>query len=487
MPNHKILADIDLFEYFINGKQWLYETVKKLKKETYKDDERLIFTLQVSDIFNYTSEKGEIESYLDQLLYDFDIPQYFVIKKFMGLRIPKQHCDTTCVYPWMHLYISPSSGNIKPCCHANEIDNENIFQYQTLNDAVNSKNLKQIRLDMQSGFRPLACNPCFDLEDKGLISPRLEANHEWLDVDYSANKDGSIVPKYRYFDIRLNNLCNFRCRTCSSEFSSSIEREDAEIWHKENNNIKTKNKSIYNKFYDSIIESIGNIEKFYFAGGEPLLMEEHYRILDALLYGKKTDIDLEYNTNLSNLQYKKKSAIDYWKHFNKVRLGLSLDAMESRAEYLRHGTIWQDILDNINKVKTLSPHVHLRITSTYSIYNCYHLMDFQLKFLQNGFFIAKDMSFNHAIGELNSIHLLPKKMKENIESRIMKHINDLKDFLDSKQLQEKWKNAIDYLNSDDLSFMLPEFYSKTVILDKHRNQKFFDVFPELIEIKKYLD
>ena len=34
--------------------------------------------------------------------------------------------------------------------------------------------------------------------------------------------------RMRYFDIRFSNICNFKCRTCGSAFSSKWEQEDLE-------------------------------------------------------------------------------------------------------------------------------------------------------------------------------------------------------------------------------------------------------------------
>jgi hypothetical protein len=58
------------------------------------------------------------------------------------------------------------------------------------------------------------------------------------------------------------------------------------------------------------------VEQIYFAGGEPLLMEEHYRILDELVRRKRFDVRLIYNTNFTHTDLKGNSVFEYWKQLN---------------------------------------------------------------------------------------------------------------------------------------------------------------------------
>jgi hypothetical protein len=46
---------------------------------------------------------------------------------------------------------------------------------------------------------------------------------------------------------------------------------------------------------DPLFESV---EEIYFAGGEPLIMDEHYYILDKLIEFKKTNIPIVYSLQI---------------------------------------------------------------------------------------------------------------------------------------------------------------------------------------------
>jgi sulfatase maturation enzyme AslB (radical SAM superfamily) len=90
--------------------------------------------------------------------------------------------------------------------------------------------------------------------------------------------------------------------------------------------------------WEQLQPHIPYLEQIYFAGGEPLMMEEHYRILKELVKREMFDVKLIYNTNFSRLTLKDDNVLDYWKLFNNVSIGASLDGMGPRAEYIRKGT-----------------------------------------------------------------------------------------------------------------------------------------------------
>ena len=54
------------------------------------------------------------------------------------------------------------------------------------------------------------------------------------------------------------------------------------------------------KFWNTLEPYIDDVEVIYFAGGEPLIMEEHYRIIKRLVEKKMFHVKLKYNTQLFN-------------------------------------------------------------------------------------------------------------------------------------------------------------------------------------------
>lgn len=477
MKTYNVLARIDLSDYYVKGKSWLYSTIKSLHKPAYDEKDRLIFYFDSNDY----EQVQEVKEFLEFALDDIDVPRYFVITEFKDSLIHKRYQDTKCAYPWISIHVTPQNGNIIPCCTAAPSD-DNIKDYPTVKEAINCNLLRETRLFMLRGEKPQTCRSCYDLENQNLMSPRQVANAIWHDISYQTDDDGSIETDLRFYDIRLTNLCNFKCRTCSSEFSSSIASEEQEMYNIKNTSIKTTHKDTYRAFYNSVLDNLEKIEVLYFAGGEPLIMQEHYQILDTVIAQKKTDVELQYSTNISQLTYKTKNVIEYWKQFQDIELSLSLDAMGKQAEYLRKGTRWSQILKNIEIIKDSCPHVRLRIASTWSIYNSFHLIDFQKSLIDDNIIDRNNITFSNASGEYNEIKLLPHHLRSKLRVKILEHIEYLEKFQLSK-LIDSWRKALLLLDNEDTSFLLPRFLSHVEELDRFRHESFFEIFPELATLK----
>jgi sulfatase maturation enzyme AslB (radical SAM superfamily) len=280
----------------------------------------------------------------------------------------------------------------------------------------------------------------------------------------------------RYFDVRWSNICNFKCRSCSSTYSSSWATED-------NHNGKNKkvfifsggnnNDDLYNQFFPHF----KNIEEFYFAGGEPLLTDKHYDILEYLISIEKTSVKLKYNTNLSNLKYKNKSIIDLWKQFPNIQIGASLDSWGDRAEYIREGTDWKTIKDNLQLIKTHLPHVNLYTSTVVSAFNVATLPEFFNHMIESKLF----NNFSPAVYSLQnpefySFSILNNELKANIIDKLSKtKFNSLVD----SRIQDviaSLKNSV--YNEQDLQ----EFKKTTTEYDLIRNRNFLETFPELKDL-----
>jgi len=101
----------------------------------------------------------------------------------------------------------------------------------------------------------------------------------------------------------------------------------------------------------------------YFAGGEPLINDTHWKILDIILEAGRTDIFLRYNTNLLKTTYRGRDAIDIWEQFDHTPgVSVSIDAIGDRAEYSRTGTVWETIDNNLRRTVKLYPDLQISIT-----------------------------------------------------------------------------------------------------------------------------
>jgi sulfatase maturation enzyme AslB (radical SAM superfamily) len=233
-------------------------------------------------------------------------------------------------------------------------------QSQTINEVWNGEKYRTMRKNMLSGKKCDECAACYKIEESGANSPRQSHTNKfkkYIPLADTTNPDGSVEMNLRYFDVRWSNICNFKCRSCSSTYSSSWATEDINAGHNKKVFIfagGNSNDDLYNQFLPHFV----NIEEFYFAGGEPLLTDKHYDILEYLISIGKTNVKLHYNTNFSNLKYKDKSIISLWKHFSNIQVYASLDSWGDRAEYIREGTDWKLIEDNFRLIRQELPHQH---------------------------------------------------------------------------------------------------------------------------------
>jgi sulfatase maturation enzyme AslB (radical SAM superfamily) len=225
---------------------------------------------------------------------------------------------------------------------------------------------------------------------------------------------------------------------------------------------------------------IDNLEQVYFAGGEPLIMEEHYRLLNELIKRGKTDVRLIYNTNFTELQYKKTNVLELWKEFKSVSIGASLDAMGSRAEYIRKNCSWDQIERNREQMLQICPQVDFYISPTLSIMNVLHLPDFHKAWVAKGFLKPQDLNINILQDPAHyRIDVLPFQYKEDVQELYLEHIEWLRPQDQLTRATVGFESAIKFMMSDDKTQLLDSFWDRTNKLDKIRNENILDAIPEL--------
>ena len=111
---------------------------------------------------------------------------------------------------------------------------------------------------------------------------------------------------------------------------------------------------------DQVIAESEEIEEVYFAGGEPLMMKEHYDLLQRLIdLGKVGCFCCVYNTNLSQLYLKDRSVLKLWGRFKNIIVSASIDGLDKQVEYVRKGLSWNRFVENMRTIAAELPHVKL--------------------------------------------------------------------------------------------------------------------------------
>lgn len=324
--------------------------------------------------------------------------------------------NATCLHPFLHLHIS-NNGTAKACCVAN-IPFGNINE-QSLEDIWNGAAINKLRAKFLKGEKDNRCAVCYKLEATGGKSIRMETLEKFGHLPINP------TPKLPvYFDIRFSNVCNFRCRTCWHGASSKWFHEAKQLGTNVGEQAIIKNVKSLDDFIAKTGKALLGAEEFYFAGGEPLVTEEHYLLLEWLLHNKATNARLRYNTNFSKLTFKNYNILELWKHFPKVEVLASIDATGELGEYIRTDSVWKTIVSNREKIRAL-PHVQFKIAPTISTLNVHHLPDLYRDCLENNMIGPEDLYLNILERPKHfNIQTLPKKKKEEAATRLLEVITE---------------------------------------------------------------
>jgi radical SAM protein with 4Fe4S-binding SPASM domain len=386
---------------------------------------------------------------------------------------------TFCIYPWIHLHAYPT-GEAYPCCHSEMKFPVGNCRTQTLEEIWKDRPMQQLRADMLSETSNPACGRCYEQEQSGFFSGRKSANKHH---GHQIKKIEDAPFEMTYWDIRFSNLCNLKCRSCGHIFSSQWYQDQAKLaggdW-KDHNKVLNYAGRTETDMWEQLLPHMDYVEQIYFAGGEPLLMEEHYRILDELVRRERFDVRLIYNTNFTHTDLKGKSVFEYWKLFKSVSVGASLDGSGKYAEYIRKGSRWDQIEQNRLEMLTICPAVDFYISPTLSIMNAWHLPDFHKDLVSRGLIKPQDLNVNILQDPLfYRIDIAPMKYKQRLRMKYQEHLEWLRPQDPLQRATVGFESAINFMMATDNTHLIDTFWRKTHELDAIRLEQMLTTIPEL--------
>ena len=391
-------------------------------------------------------------------------------------------------------------GAIKICCRSQPIG---WIQNDSLESTWNNAEMQKVRRQVLNNERPDVCKPCFELEDQGVESLRQRHINGVIPESrinlYPNTVLKEIMPfEFPTMEIKLNNLCNLKCRMCNPLDSTSWQDWDVvkPFYIKENNylvptvdNLVRKPGQYIGPFDDSdnwwndFEKLLPHFRRVEFAGGEPLMDPQHYKILDMLKpYGK--NIEIKYATNGTTLGITKGRTIhDYWPHFRSIAVNVSIDGIHDVYNYIRGNSDFNQVEENIKEIKKI-PNVS-RVVGAFTaqagnILQAAECIDY---------FINKMgiIFYSHRVSYPNclSAQVLPAPLKELVISRLeeVKLKVDSWDMIKNSQLigkitHQQIQDNINYLKAKDQHNLWEDFLSFNYALDSGRNQSLLEVVPE---------
>jgi MoaA/NifB/PqqE/SkfB family radical SAM enzyme len=278
--------------------------------------------------------------------------------------------ETFCAVPFGMLYMSKTL-DVKPCCQYK--GNVGSLNDSDLIEIFNGPLMSKLRSDIKQGIKHQNCKNCWDAEAKNATSLRDHfldkygnlCDQKWIDDFYI--RDLTISP---------SNLCNFKCRICNSENSSSIAAEEIKFSTDLN---KIKILKEYNSFYNTpttditqkVYQVVNDLQFLHILGGEPFKWQELDRLIDSLVVsGHAKNMQIEFNTNGSIFPNK---IFDKLLNFKSVEILISIDDINERFELQRGGS-WNKVLNNILEFKNKKTNtINIKIAPTVNIQNILYL------------------------------------------------------------------------------------------------------------------
>ncbi len=396
-----------------------------------------------------------------------------------------------CMFPWVTMEIRPN-GDVRPCYPYMDTERVGNVRDAPLADIWNSPEMRRLRLRMLAEEPSPECRHCYRLEKAGMESFRQVCNKNYahdFHLTLKTRPDGGLPGRdVRHLALWLSNTCNFKCRMCWPKLSTSW-YEDAKatgLWPVPDG----VQRPLPNPedLMAQIEPLLDGVEEVFFAGGEPLVIEEHYRVLDLLMAKRLFHVKLNYTTNFSLLHLKEKDIAKIWNQFKNVYVCASLDGMGKRGEYLRKGQRWDQIEKNRERIRAACPRVQFQVTCTISAMNAWHVPDFHADWLRKGYIGSGDFLIDILTGpDYLNVGILPPKLKEEISRKYRRHVEEVirPAFGPGSKDEDRFLGVAEALKRRHRPYLIPAFLEAAEKLDKQRGESLFDVFPELRELLEF--
>lgn len=295
-----------------------------------------------------------------------------------------------CRFKWDYPIVNMMSGHIRGCCRTPKqvLTEEQLARYGK-NAIMNLPYERERRLEKLRGVTHADCQSCLHLESQGASAPRTGTENFML--DYWNRREPFSEPKAKWkekfqailareltidspevyshhpsmLEIVLGNICDLKCTYCSAHYSTQWAKEliDYGEMSKETYNHEfpdapeSLNKVFWEWFYD---EARYSLKRINFLGGEPTYIPKFYTFLDQLILAYKDldqklswPVELGVITNLNCTEPTLNKFTDRFTALTEqfsLRIEPSMEALGTRAEYIRQNLSWETFERNIHTI-----------------------------------------------------------------------------------------------------------------------------------------
>jgi len=425
---------------------------------------------------------------------------------------------TFCMAKWHHTTIYLQTGETHSCYHPRPHKiplNEIAIDPSALH---NTEQKKLERLEMLNGEKPSGCQYCWNIETLGedYISDRKERNSSIYRPDrFEQIKNGdwnqNINPEY--IEVSFGNECNFKCGYCHPKHSSAYYKEIKDFgpydmvknhrndidWFKVYEEETNPYVEAWWRWWPEVSKTL-NILRI--TGGEPLLQQSTWRLLEDLDKNPKPNLEVNINSNfgikpiLMERLVERVNKLLSEKKIKTFKMFTSLDTWGKPAEYIRTGLnleVWEQNFHTYMS-KTNLP---LTFMITFNILTVTNFQDLLEKFLewrkiykhQSWATVRFDTPYLKEPLQYD-MNILPK---DKFMPYMYAHLEFIKNNIDDKNVEkfnsleyEKFRRVVDYMEStvyskEKLKEGRRDFYNWFTEYDRRRGTDFVSIFPKMIE------
>ena len=394
-----------------------------------------------------------------------------------------------CPLPWTHIF-SSLSGRYAPCYDAlgftgHHMKNTTIREWYT-SDYQNKLREEMLKEDYDGKFFDYHCTGCrkheklYGRSDRQKYVEQVLAGTfdnkvpQLLRAVHKFQEEGKIDLNERILDIKMKmfgNACNLDCYMCHPRSANtrtvSLNKVlkntgkvfDPDLDPKDGARMNTM-KHDEERYLDDVASVAKYTRSIKLIGGEPLVMKNHYKLLDKLvLSGYSKGISLIYKTNLSVFKMEGYNFQDYFHFFKEFIMKISIDSYGKYNDYIRKRSDWPELINNMMVMKERK-NSRVNVHSVVSFLSVIHIWKLQ-EYL-------KELDIPHTYyiiqqPEILQVKNLPYEIKQRLIPKYKDYPNIIKS-LEEKQDKTQFIKTIEYCQALDRN---------------HNNYKLFELYPEL--------
>lgn len=379
---------------------------------------------------------------------------------------------TFCVLPFVAMHVS-APGGLRPCC---------MFDYQAITHEFRDfpswreKGLDELKKNLISGVQDPRCGVCWQHEAAGAPSHRQRHNEIFHQDLVEILTDPDSTRPFRMLHLDFDNLCNLKCIMCTPMFSSSLQTEiwaNRDRWEPFQPYMERPPAPWHeHELFDRLIEQMHSVQEIFITGGEPLMNPGTLRMLELVDLSNKT---LTVTTNGTHVNSK---ILDLLSRAGQLHVMISLEGVGAQNDYVRSGSNWTQITENITKLQSLTNWKYdgIGVNHTLQITSAWTLPALITWCMEREI----GMSINPLI---NPRHLHCAGMQDHWRDRLIADLTALtlhRSASDSKTLP--WiHSTLHYLNHlrHDPA-VTQRFLSYVAMLDSIRGTDFHSTFPPIV-------